>query len=473
MRSASALGKLALAALLLGTGLHPAHAEVPKTLLYQGALYDGAFAAEGDFDMQFRIFPTQQGGAALATHELKAVSVFQGGFSVDVEALFRDVGAGELWLEVSVKAEDDDAYDTLPRVAVSSVPYALRAAVADSIDWSQVQNAPPLLKGEPGAPGPQGVVGPVGPLGPVGPAGPAGPAGPRGLSGPAGAIVAESLGVRDPNCPTGGAAFRIDSETTYVCNGAVGAVGARGVAGPAGASGPQGAAGPMGPQGPAGALGPVGPQGRAGESVVAQSLAVGNANCPTGGASYTVGGTTTFVCRGAAGAAGPQGSQGPQGPQGPVGSSGAITVRDADDRELGRLVSFGAAPWSPVNAGRTSVALLTSTNHLVYLGLDGSVASAPLYWTQAGCTGVAYLNTGGGAATAYSKLVVRSEVSGSLYAPSSGNGNNIAASVNLTSAATENPTCATSAGARQGIRLSAVSRSAIGLPGTITPPLQF
>jgi hypothetical protein len=437
---------------------------VPTTLLYQGALYDGSFAAEGDFDMQFRIFPTQQGGAALAMHERKAVSVFQGGFSVDVEALFRELSARELWLEVSVKGADDDAYDTLPRVPVSSVPYALRAAVADSVDWSQVRNAPPLLKGDSGEPGAQG---------PVGPMGPAGPSGARGLAGPAGSIIAESLDVRDPNCPHGGAAFSIDSETTYVCNGAPGAVGASGVAGPVGAPGPQGAPGPMGPQGPAGALGPVGPQGRAGESVVAQSLAVGNANCPTGGASYTVGGSTTFVCRGAQGAAGPQGPAGPVGPQGPAGSGGAIMVRDADDQALGRLVSFGAAPWSPINAGRTSVALLTSTNHLVYLGLDGSVASAPLYWTQAGCTGVAYLNTGGGAATLYSKVVVRSEVNGSLYAPSGGNNNNIAAAVSLTSAATENPTCATSGGSRQGIRLSAVSRSAIGLPGTITPPLRF
>lgn len=473
MRSVDALRRLGLVALVCSAALSPARAQVPKALLYQGALYDGAYAAEGEFDMRFRLFAAEHEGEALATQEASAVSVFQGGFSVDVAALFQDVNAGALWLEVSVKGKDDDAYDTLPRVVVSSVPYALRAAVADSVDWSQVRNAPALLQGERGEPGP---VGSVGPVGPAGPAGPEGATGPRGPAGAASSIVAESLNVRDPNCPNGGAAFTVDGSTTYVCNGAPGAVGARGVAGPAGPAGPQGAAGPVGAQGAVGATGAAGAPGapgRAGESVVAQSLPVGNANCPTGGASFTVGGSTQYVCRGAAGPAGAQGPAGPAGPRGPTGASGAIVVRDAADQELGRLVSFGGTVWSPFNAGRASVALLTSTNHLVYLGLDGSIAGAPLYWTQAGCTGTAYLNLGGGAATLYSKVVLRSEVSGGLFVPASGNANGITAAVSLTSAASENPSCATSIGTRQGIRLTAVSRAAVGLPATITPPLAF
>lgn len=59
-----------------------------------------------------------------------------------------------------------------------------------------------------------------------------------------------------------------------------------------------------------------------------QSLSPGHAQCPHGGASFTVSGTTRYVCNGAPGApgapgaAGATGATGPTGPEGPRGLTG-------------------------------------------------------------------------------------------------------------------------------------------------------
>lgn len=78
--------------------------------------------------------------------------------------------------------------------------------------------------------------------------------------------------------------------------GPAGAAGPAGSTGPAGPAGPQGPAGPAGPQGPAGPAGPQGPQGPAGSSVTVAQLAVGDPNCPGGGAAITAQGVTAYVC---------------------------------------------------------------------------------------------------------------------------------------------------------------------------------
>jgi hypothetical protein len=75
--------------------------------------------------------------------------------------------------------------------------------------------------------------------------------------------------------------------------------------------------------GTAGARGPAGPAGPAGQSVVGQSVGVGDAACPFGGAMFTLGTLVTHACNGAPGAAGPAGPPGPAGAQGAPGSVGA------------------------------------------------------------------------------------------------------------------------------------------------------
>jgi hypothetical protein len=84
--------------------------------------------------------------------------------------------------------------------------------------------------------------------------------------------------------------------------------------------------GKQGPQGATGAAGAAGAPGAPGQSVVGQSVGVGDPNCPSGGAMFSLGGAVTYVCNGAAGASGPMGPQGVPGLQGPPGAQGTPGV---------------------------------------------------------------------------------------------------------------------------------------------------
>jgi hypothetical protein len=107
---------------------------------------------------------------------------------------------------------------------------------------------------EQGQPGPKGATGATGATGPAGPAGPAGP------------------------------------------TGATGQTGAQGATGPAGPAGPTGQTGQEGPAGPKGDTGAAGTNG---VSPTVAQLAVGDSNCPSGGAAITdASGNTAYVCNG-------------------------------------------------------------------------------------------------------------------------------------------------------------------------------
>ncbi len=145
----------------------------------------------------------------------------------------------------------------------------------------QGETGPRGATGDTGATGPTGGLGPRGATGDTGATGPQGDTGPRGADGIG--LIGMSLGVNDPNCPTGGSKFTAANGDYYACNGAGGAPGDTG---PSGATGSDGPPGPPGAQGPSGATGPQGPTGQAGAA----------------------------------------GGQGPTGPQGPAG----YTRYDAD-----------------------------------------------------------------------------------------------------------------------------------------------
>jgi hypothetical protein len=204
----------------------PARAEVTHTVRYQGELFDGDAPVDGTFDVEFGLFDSPSAGTADGTYNTSGVKVAGGAFNVDVSSLFDNVTGGNLWLEVSVKGASDADYDTLPRVPVASVPFALHAKTADEVDWKNVKNAPASVVGQPGADGP------VGPRGPLGDPGPAGPPGMDGAS-----VVAMSLDAGDTNCPSGGAKFVAGATTTYACNGGPGAAGPPGPKGDTGAGG--------------------------------------------------------------------------------------------------------------------------------------------------------------------------------------------------------------------------------------------
>src|SRR5690349_1733153 len=98
-----------LVAALMGT--LPAQAETPRAVMYQGALFDGDLAAEGDFDVTFKLYSRKNGGRELAHYDASAVPVSQGLFTVDVSDLFENIDAAEIWIEVAVKNTSDNDYD--------------------------------------------------------------------------------------------------------------------------------------------------------------------------------------------------------------------------------------------------------------------------------------------------------------------------------------------------------------------------
>jgi hypothetical protein len=107
-------------------------AQVPREMNYQGYLTDAnKNPITGNFKLTFTIYDAQSGGNTLWIEEHPTVSVAQGIFHVQlgsIEPLDLPFDA-PYWL--SIKVENDP--ELAPRIALSSVPYSLRAEKADSL----------------------------------------------------------------------------------------------------------------------------------------------------------------------------------------------------------------------------------------------------------------------------------------------------------------------------------------------------
>lgn len=121
--------------MLSGSGI----AEVLGTAFtYQGELRESGAAAQGAFDMEFRIFDLESGGSeivAAATHE--GIEVVDGIFAVELDFGMQPFMGDQLWLEVRVRQGGPANDYTLlsPRQKVTATPYALHAEMVavDSI----------------------------------------------------------------------------------------------------------------------------------------------------------------------------------------------------------------------------------------------------------------------------------------------------------------------------------------------------
>ena len=122
------------AALLAGS----ASAAVPGTLQIEGSLRTvaGALAADGDYILDFSLFAKESGGEALWQEGPTAAKVVGGHFARRLglakplsAGLFADLGGA--WLEIKVGTDP-----ALPRIPLSTVAFAFRAAVADSLGCS-------------------------------------------------------------------------------------------------------------------------------------------------------------------------------------------------------------------------------------------------------------------------------------------------------------------------------------------------
>ena len=98
---------------------------------YQGFLLDNNAPANGAYDMEFRLFDTANGGAALATLPRSGVAVTNGVFSVVLD--FGNFPGASRYLEIGVRLSGGGALTTLaPRSKVLAVPYATSASLAQS-----------------------------------------------------------------------------------------------------------------------------------------------------------------------------------------------------------------------------------------------------------------------------------------------------------------------------------------------------
>jgi hypothetical protein len=105
---------------------------------YQGRLTDGAAAANGTYEMQFRLFDMASGGTQIgSTITNSAVSVSNGVFTVTLDFTSSPFAAGtNRWLDIGVrKATDPPGFTILsPRRPITSSPYSLRTLSASSAD---------------------------------------------------------------------------------------------------------------------------------------------------------------------------------------------------------------------------------------------------------------------------------------------------------------------------------------------------
>lgn len=109
-----------------------AFAEVPHLINYQGTITDASGPVDGPYDLTFNIYPDTLGDTAIWTEEHYGVEVTYGLFNVILgsinpfpASLFQN--NDELWMGTAI-----DSDPVVPRMRIISVPWALRANVADT-----------------------------------------------------------------------------------------------------------------------------------------------------------------------------------------------------------------------------------------------------------------------------------------------------------------------------------------------------
>ena len=103
---------------------------------YQGRLTDGGVAANGAFQMQFRLFDAlSDGGQIGATLADVPVTATNGVFSVKLDFGANALSGANRWLEIAVRRNAGESYTTLsPREQIASSPYAVRTLSAANAD---------------------------------------------------------------------------------------------------------------------------------------------------------------------------------------------------------------------------------------------------------------------------------------------------------------------------------------------------
>ena len=109
-----------------------AYAQVPRTISYQGILYepDGAPVADGSYDISFRIYDSPDNGPALHS-EAQTVTVIDGVFSAILGLSPQFPAALEFNKQYYLGISMAGASEMTPRTQFTAAPYALNAASAE------------------------------------------------------------------------------------------------------------------------------------------------------------------------------------------------------------------------------------------------------------------------------------------------------------------------------------------------------
>lgn len=115
-----------------------AYCQVPQTLTYSGLLSEGGVPAKASVRLTFTLYDAASGGNDIWSETFDNVDVDNGRFTValgSTENIVPVIEGNVYWLEVSV----NDGPGLLPRSAFDSVPYAIRATNADTLNGQTIQ----------------------------------------------------------------------------------------------------------------------------------------------------------------------------------------------------------------------------------------------------------------------------------------------------------------------------------------------
>jgi len=124
-----------LLVLVLAVGM-PALAGVPDFVTYSGRLTDGtAWGQSQTVDLTFRIYDKADGGTLLHEQVFDNAAVEDGYFSIMLTGVAEVFGAHDAtWITVCIGQGCLPADDLKPRQQVGSVPYAMKASIANEAE---------------------------------------------------------------------------------------------------------------------------------------------------------------------------------------------------------------------------------------------------------------------------------------------------------------------------------------------------
>ncbi|HKX83932.1 MAG TPA: tail fiber domain-containing protein [Pyrinomonadaceae bacterium] len=107
-----------------------------STFIYQGSLNNGSNPANGNYDLEFRMYDAVSGGAQQgATLQRLNVAVADGSFAVSLDFGAAVLPGTDRFLDISVRTAGGGAFTPLaPRQRITSTPYSIKSANSASAD---------------------------------------------------------------------------------------------------------------------------------------------------------------------------------------------------------------------------------------------------------------------------------------------------------------------------------------------------